>query len=177
MNQMTGSPFNWNKTANSGEIEIPNTGGNDYVDYSYAKYLGGHPLYPRARDTGVYVYADRLEIVDPSLVIPFSAVSRIENMDENKVDWSSVAGKAVIFTPWAIHEAIRKRKHTYTVIRYTDEIDGVPYIRNLGQTKIQDIIRYTDGMEETTVVIDFDADIDRIQSLIYNKMVESKRKQ
>lgn len=151
----------------------PITGGNDYFDYSYAKYLRGHPLYPKARSTGVYIYNDRIEIADPELRIPYSAMSKIEDMDEDRIDRDIVILGLLFFTPIAIHAAIRKKKHTYTLIRYAETSNENQKIHNLGQIKIQDLIRYKDEMDEVTIVLDFNGDIDRIQSVIYNKIVES----
>jgi hypothetical protein len=171
---MTGSPFSWDKPATPVEVEVPSTGGNDYIDYSYAKYLGGHPLYTEPRNTPVYVYNDRIEIVNPDLIIPYSLMSRIENMDENKIDREKVVLGLLFFTPLAIHAAIKKKKLVYTVIRYMDKSDGGERFRNLGQTKIQDSIRHRDESGNITLVMDFGEDINRIQQYIYMRMLESK---
>jgi hypothetical protein len=172
---LSGSPFSWEERNNPEEKAVPVTGGNDYIDYSYVRYMGGHPLYTEPRNTPVYVYNDRIEIVNPDLKIPYSAMSRIENMDENKIDRDKVVLGLLFFTPLAIHAAIRKKKHVYTVLRYMDKSDGVHIIRNLGHIKIQDLIRYRDGSGDITVVLDFGGDMNRIQQYIYMRMLESKR--
>lgn len=84
---MTGSPFSWENRGDSDKPSIPTTSitSNDYIDYSYAKYLGGHPIHIEDTTTSVYVYNDRLEIVNPELVIPYSAISNIQNMDKDKI--------------------------------------------------------------------------------------------
>lgn len=172
---MTGSPFSWEKrSAQSEEVSQPTRGGNDYIDYSYAKYLGGHPLYVDSRKTGVYIYNDRIEIVDPALVIPFSEITRIENMDEKKIDREKVVMGLLFFTPLAIHAAISKKKHTYTIIQYNNRVDEISGIPNLGQIRISDLIRHNSNDDKITIVLDFDADIDRIQTFVYHKMIESR---
>ena len=174
---MTGSPFSWENRGNPPEETPPiSVGGDDYIDYSYAKYLGGHPLYVNPRNTGVYVYNNRIEMVDPNLVIPYSAMSRLENMDENKIDRDRVIMGLLFFTPLAIHAAIRKKKHTYTVIQYIEGVDEKEPYRNLGSTRIPNLIQYTNRVGEITIILDFDNDIYRIQPLIYNKMIDFKGK-
>ena len=150
---MTGSPFSWENRESLSRLTVPTTPtkSNDYIDYSYAKYLGGHPLYLAQTSTSVYVYNNRIEVVDPELAIPYFAISRIENMDEKKISALRVVGLGLIALPLAIVGALWKKKHTYTVIQYKDEFD------------------------EKTLIIDFDADVYRIQPLIYNKMIESRR--
>jgi hypothetical protein len=144
---MVGAPFSWENTFNSRDVvaETNSSRLDRYIDYSYAKYIGGHPLYTKPRDTGVYFYNDRFEVVNPNLGIPYSAITRIENMDEKKISADRVLLLGVIGAVW-------RKKHTYTVIQYRE------------------------GGYEITVVLDFDAAINRIQTLIFNKMMEFKRK-
>lgn len=138
--------------------------------------MGGHPLYVNPRNTGIYVYNDRIEMVDPNLIIPYSAMSRLENMDENKIDRDRVIMGLLFFTPLAIHAAIRKKKHTYTVIQYTERINEKEPYRNLGSARIPDLIQYSNRVGEITIILDFDNDMYRIQPLIYNKMIEFKQR-
>jgi hypothetical protein len=176
--RMSGSPFSWEKRGNPPEESTPlSEGGDDYIDYSYAKYLGGHPLYVNPGNTGVYIYNNRIEVVDPNLVISYSAMTRLENMDENKIDRDRVLLGLLFFTPLAIHAAIKKKKHTYTVIQYVEGVDEKERYRNLGYANIPNLMQYSNRVGEITIILDFDNDIYRIQPLIYNKMIESKGKQ
>lgn len=154
-NSMTGAPFSWEKKGGSQDVSAPrDTDSSDrYIDYSYAhaKYMGGHPLYVKPSDTGVYLYDDRIEVVNPKLIIPYSAILRIENMDEKKISASRVIVLGLVALPLAIVGAMWKKKHIYTVIQYVDEIG------------------------EKTIVLDFGKQVDKAQPLIYRKMSESRK--
>ena len=175
---MVGAPFSWdNKFSSLEQSEAVKTGGEDrYIDYSYAKYIGGHPLHTKARDTGVYIYNDRMEIVNPYLVIPYSAIERIENMDEKKIDREKVILGLLFFTPLAIHAAIKRKNHIYTIIQYSEPESQKQFSGNLGSTHLENIIQYRKGGDKITIILDLNVDINRIQSLIYNKMIETKLK-
>jgi len=58
----------------------------------------------------VYVYDNRIEIVDPELAIPYFAISRIENMDEKKISVLRVVGLGLIALPLAIVGAFVEKK-------------------------------------------------------------------
>ncbi|MGA9743807.1 MAG: hypothetical protein WBQ16_04260 [Nitrososphaeraceae archaeon] len=66
-------------------------------------------------------------------------------MDEQKISADRVIGLGLIFVPLAIVGAMWKKRHIYTVIRYTDEID------------------------KQTIVLDFEDNIDEYQPYIYRK--------
>lgn len=182
---MTGSPFSWERTSDKPEEARTSTrGGNDYIDYSYARYMGGYPHHIYHTDTGVYFYNDRLEIVDPDLVIFYSSITRIENVSEEAVDRGKVVEGLIFFTPLAINALIHKKKYTYTVIQYREE-GGNKETPNVRYTIVRDLSGYTTTAGNTgnkasendiTIILDFDVDVYRVQPLIYNKMIEAKRK-
>ena len=84
--------------------------------------MGGHKAYPKAHHTRVYFYHDRLELERPELIIPYSAIYDIENMDEKKISALRVVGLGLIFVPLAIVGAIWKKNSIYTVLQYKDGI-------------------------------------------------------
>ena len=72
-------------------------------------------------------------------------------MDENKISALKVVGLGLVFLPIHYSRCYVKRRHLYTVIQYKDELD------------------------DQTIVIDFDNNIDEaLQSLIYRKMLEAR---
>ncbi|HZL24668.1 MAG TPA: hypothetical protein VFC05_15195, partial [Nitrososphaeraceae archaeon] len=50
-----------------------------YLECCDVKYLGGHKAYPRPTDTRMSFYDDRIELGNPNLVIPYSAMKKLEN--------------------------------------------------------------------------------------------------
>lgn len=142
-------------------------GGNNNSDKSYpsshvsgepehrfhAKYLGGHKAYPlkNAVDTEILLYNDRIEVAYPiQLDIIYSKIKNIENMDEKKISALRVIGLGLIALPLAIVGAMWKKKKVYTVIEYND------------------------GLDDQTVVFDFDKYLEKMQPIIYHKMLESR---
>lgn len=115
-------------------------------------YIGGHKAYPSSTNTKMYFYEDRIQIGNPELIIPYSKITNIENMDEQKISALRVVGLGLVFLPLAIVGAMWKKKHLYTVIQYKDELDV------------------------HTIVIDFEGYIDEAQPLIYRKMLEFRKK-
>ena len=53
------------------------------------KYMGGHVEYPKSSNCRFYLYENRVEIENPDLVIPYNAITGIENMDEKKISTQS----------------------------------------------------------------------------------------
>lgn len=88
----------------------------------------------------------------PKLTMPYSTITNIENLDEQKISAGRVIGLGLILPKLAIVGAMWKKKHLYTVIHYKDELDS------------------------QTLVIDFDEYIDEAQPLIYHKMLEFRKK-
>lgn len=109
-----------------------------------ARYLGGHKMYPKATDTKVLIYKDKVEVEKLNLQVPYTAMTHIENADEKKISAMRVVLLGLIGALW-------KKKHVYTVIQYIDALN-----------------------EEQSLVFDFDKDIDKAQPIIYQKMLQAK---
>ncbi|HSA74238.1 MAG TPA: hypothetical protein VLD84_09825 [Nitrososphaeraceae archaeon] len=116
------------------------------------KYLGGHKAYPRPTDTEMFFYDERIEIEDPHLVIPYSSINNLENLDEKKISAKRVIALGLVAFPLAIVGAMWKKNHIYTVIQYRDEID------------------------DHTIIVDFDEYLESAQPLIYENMLKARKK-
>jgi hypothetical protein len=116
-----------------------------------ATYVGGHKAFPKKSHTKVGIYSDRLELTNPSILIPYSSIKNIENMDDKKISKLRVVVLGLVFLPLAIVGALWKKKMLYTVIQYNDETD------------------------EQTIILDFGKKIEEIQPLVYQKMLSAAR--
>jgi hypothetical protein len=123
-----------------------------YLEYCDVKYMGGHKAYPRPTDTQMSFYDDRIELGNPNLVIPYSAMKNLENFDEKKISAKRVVALGLVAVPLAIVGAMWKKNHIYTVIQYQDEMD------------------------DHTIVVDFEEYLDAAQPLIYRKMLELRKR-
>jgi hypothetical protein len=110
-----------------------------------AKYVGGHKMFPKSVDTAILLFNDRMEIEKLNhLKVNYKSMTNIENADESKISAMRIVLLGIIGALW-------KKKHTYTVIQYKDILG-----------------------ELQTMVFDFDKDIDKVQPIIYQKMLESR---
>ena len=119
----------------------------------HVKYLGGHKAFPITKpiDTEILIYNDKIEVAYPlELKIQNSKISNIENMDDKKISALRVIGLGLVALPLAIVGAMWKKKKVYTVIEYND------------------------GLDKQTVIFDFDKHLEKIQPLIYHKMLQSR---
>jgi hypothetical protein len=96
-----------------------------------AKYIGGHKAFPKQTHTKVMILPDRIEVVKPSLRIPYISIVNIENMDERKISALRVALLGLIGVFW-------KKKCMYTVVQYNDGIDDQTVVLDFGK-KIEEI--------------------------------------
>ncbi|MGA9745331.1 MAG: hypothetical protein WBQ16_11995 [Nitrososphaeraceae archaeon] len=128
---------------------------NECKGYAMIYYVGGHKAWPKPVNTMIFVYDDRIELgakqETPALTIPYAKIKNIENMGEQKISAERVIGLGLVFVPLAIVGAVWKKRHIYTVIRYKDELD------------------------DQTVVLDFEDNIDKFQPFIYRKVMELKK--
>ncbi len=116
--------------------------GNPFFE---AKYVGGHKLYPKSRNVEITLLQDKINVTQISIEIPYSAISNVENADDKKIELSRVILLGIAGALW-------KKKRTYTVIEYTDELGN-----------------------QQTVVFDFDKRIEEAQQIIYKKTLEHKK--
>lgn len=160
-----GSPFIPYNSRDSDESSITSTDKqeppvddkrtNECKGYAKIYYVGGHKAWPKPVNTMIFIYDDRIELgakqETPVLTIPYADIKNMENMDEQKISAERVVGLGLVFVPLAIVGAIWKKRHIYTVIRYKDELD------------------------EQTVVLDFEDNIDKFQPFIYRKVQERRK--
>jgi len=112
-----------------------------------ATYVGGHILYPKLRKgVVVSVLHDKLSVSDVNIEIPFTSITKIENGDEKKIAALRVVLLGVVGALW-------KKKHVYTIIQFKDELQN-----------------------EQTMIFDFEDQIEIVQPLIYNKVLEVRKK-
>lgn len=135
---------------------------SDFINFSFAKYLGGHPQYQKATNTGVYFYDNGIEIVEPELWIPYSAMFRVETLDQIKIN-----RKKFVFPL-----QVQSKKQAYTIIEYTETKKDIV---NLEQTSMQALAKRRDPTNKITIVMDFEIDTERIKSYIYTRILESKK--
>ena len=91
-----------------------------------AKYIGGHKAFPKQTHTQVLILPDRLELVKPSLVVPYISITNIENMDERKISALRVALLGIVGLFW-------KKKCLYTVVQYNDGLDEQTIVIDFGK--------------------------------------------
>jgi hypothetical protein len=119
------------------------------------KYLGGHKAFPakKSMDTHMLVYSDRIDLDKPlNLNIPYSSITKFENMDDKKISALRVVGLGLVFLPLAIVGAMWKKKKVYTVIEYND------------------------GLDSQTMVFDFEKYLEKMQPIIYHKVMQQRSK-
>ena len=116
-------------------------------DYEFdAEYMGGHKAYPKKRDVKVLIYEDRLVIEKGlDLEIPFGSISNIENSDAQRITKTRVLLTGVIVG------LLWKKKFLYTVIDYND------------------------GIVDQTIILDLHRAVEKVQGIIYERMLRSKR--
>lgn len=112
-----------------------------------AKYMGGHKLFPKSRDVKVEILQDRLFVTEIDLEVPYSAITSIENVNEEKI----TAMRVMIFGLGALW---MKKKNLYTVIQLKDELGS-----------------------EQSLVFDFGKNIEEAQPTIYQRVVRARKKQ
>lgn len=49
------------------------------------KYIGGHQAYPKGKDTQVFFFTEGFEINDPEISIPYSSITHVEGMEEQRI--------------------------------------------------------------------------------------------
>lgn len=81
------------------------------VVYSTDRYahIGGHKASPSSTTTKMYFYEDRIHIGNPDLTISYSAITNIENLDEQKISAGRVIGLGLILSELAIVGAMWKK--------------------------------------------------------------------
>lgn len=125
--------------------------------YYYAKYLGGHKLYPNSRGVKVSIYSDLVEIPQINVRLTYFSMTNIENKKGEKSSALWKGGLRLhlrlisLRTAGAIVSTLWKKRGIYTVIHY------------VGISK-----------EEQTLVFDFKDNLEKAQQMIYTKMTASR---
>jgi hypothetical protein len=109
------------------------------------KYIGGHQAYPNGQDTQAFFFTDGLEINNPEISIPYSCITHVEGMEQQRIT------KTRVFMTGILTGLLWKKNYLYTVIDYIDE------------------------NEEETIVLDFHTSAEKAQGLIYQKMIAAKK--
>jgi len=100
-------------------------------------YMGGHKAHPAPGNVQIFFYNDRMELGQkqekPVLIIPYSSIINIENMDDKKISADRVIMLGIIGALW-------KKRHIYTVIQYKDKIED--------QKIVLDFEEYVDSAQQ-----------------------------
>jgi hypothetical protein len=122
-------------------------GKQEKPDYKFdAEYIGGHKLYPKKRDTEIRVYNDRIFLKKLELEIPFISMKNIENTDAERLTKTRM-----ILVPFFLG-FFWKKKYLYTVIDYND------------------------GLSDQSIVLDLHRGVEKVQQIIYRRMMLSRTK-
>jgi hypothetical protein len=107
--------------------------------------MGGHKLYPKKKDTEIWVYPDRIFLKKLELDIPFTSMTNIENSDTERLTKTRM-----ILVPFLLG-FFWKKKYLYTVIDYND------------------------GISEQSIVLDLHRGVEKVQQILYRRMIASRR--
>ena len=133
------------------ETLAPQVEGNNELKNCAAEivHVGGHKAYPKGGNTMMFVYSDRIDIGSQKEKTGISVpFSDIINIEN--MDENKIAAERVVM--FGIIGALWKKRHIYTVIRYKEELD------------------------EQTIVLDLEDNIEILQPYIYRKMLEHRKK-
>jgi hypothetical protein len=109
------------------------------------KYISGHSMYPKEKDTQALFFADRLAIQNPGIVIPYASITRLGSQEDRHIT------KTRVFCTGIIPGLFWKKIYRYTVIDYND------------------------GFMDQSVVLDFHRDAEDIQKGLYQNMIDAKQ--
>lgn len=114
----------------------------------YARYLGGHPMYPNGMDTIAVFWWDRLELRGKAdkpaeLTILYEDMTNVETLTEEHMK----LGRVLVF---GLYGALWKKDEPYTLIEYKDEIG-----------------------RERGIAMEFN-DIEQAQRFLYQRIVENR---
>lgn len=125
---------------------IKRSGQQEKPDYKFgAEYMGGHKAFPKKRDTDILIFRDRIILDKVGLDIPFRSMINIENSDAERLTKTRM-----FLTPFFIG-FFWKKKYLYTVIDYND------------------------GMDKQSVILDLHKSVEKVQGIIYQRMLSSKK--
>lgn len=149
-------PYTPDKDSDKSSQSNPETLARQVDNYNELKtcaidivYVGGHKAYPKGGNSMMFVYSDRIDIGSNKEKTGISVpYSDIINIEN--MDENKIAAERVVM--FGIIGALWKKRHIYTVIRYKEELD------------------------EQTIVLDLEDNIEILQPYIYRKMLEHRKK-
>ena len=78
------------------------------------KYIGGHSMHPKERDTQALFFADRLELKNPNISIPYASITKLGGQEDRHIT------KTRVFMTGIIPGLFWKKIYRYTVMDYND---------------------------------------------------------
>jgi hypothetical protein len=109
------------------------------------KYIGGHSMHPKGKDTQALFFADRLDLKNLGISIPYSKITKLGGQEDRHI------AKTRVFCTGIIPGLLWKKIYRYTVINYND------------------------GFMDQVVVLDFHKDAERVQTGLYQNMIDAKK--
>lgn len=110
-----------------------------------AKYVGGHAMYPKEKDTKVEFYDDRLVVkLDPHLIMPYEKIKGLSGQEDKRITKTRV-----IMTGVFVGLFWKK------IFRYI-------------------VIEFNDGLMDHDVTLDFHRSAKEVQQLLYRLMLDNK---
>lgn len=97
--------------------------------------------FPNGKDTEALFFQDRLEIKNPGIIIPYSAITNLESMTDRRIT------KTRVLLTGVIAGLLWKRNYLYTVVEYDD------------------------GFQNQSVVVDFHRHAVDGEKAIYERMI------
>jgi hypothetical protein len=118
-----------------------------HIDQEFiGEYLGGHPAFPKKSNVHLILEAQNLVVHELGLSIPYRNIKRIENMTKDKITATRVLLLGIVGALW-------KKEQLYMVLTYRDKAAG----------------------NDLSMVFKMEK-IEKVQPLIYQKMVNARAK-
>jgi len=109
------------------------------------KYISGHSMHPKEKDTQALFFVDRLEINKPNIIIPYASITKLGSQEDRHIT------KTRVFATGIIPGLFWKKIYRYTVIEYND------------------------GFMNQSILLDFHKDAERVQKGLYQNMIDAKK--
>lgn len=109
------------------------------------KYISGHSMHPKEKDTQALFFADRLELKNLEISIPYTSITKLSGQEDRHIT------KTRVFMTGIIPGLFWKKIYRYTVIEYND------------------------GFMDQSILLDFHKDAEKIQKGLYQNMIDAKK--
>lgn len=140
---------NSSKSESAAEKQVVTKDKKELKGYGDILYVGGHKTYPKGGETMIFLYEDRFELGSKKEKTVLS-IPYSDIIYLENMDETKISAERVVML--GVVGALWKKRHVYTVIRYREEMD------------------------EQTIVLDFEDNIEKLQPYIYRKMLEYRKK-